>query len=477
MGQEIESSHFTDQDFDRFRARLEEETTLLSEWCSTGRMSRCGPVAGFEIEAWLINQDLQPAPCNQAFIAAMDDPLVSPELSLFNVELNNAPRPLSGRALSELEREIGLLWKRASSVAAAINTHLLTIGILPTLREQDLGPRSMSPMRRYKALNQQVLRSRGGRPLKLDIVGRQKIASEHADVMLESAATSFQVHLQAPAEEAHLYYNAAIVASAPMVAACANSPYLFGLDLWDESRIPLFEQAVETGGFGDAAQGPLRRVSFGSDYARESLIECFTENLKHFPTLLPMLYDAPPEALSHLHLQNGTIWRWNRPLIGFDTDGTPHFRIEHRVLPGSPSIPDTVANAALFYGLARALVMPYKTLHKRLPFSQAKDNFYQCARFGLDAQIAWLDGSRVAVQDLILEQLLPLAREGLGRLELDTQDAHHYLDVIRQRVQRRQTGCQWQRDYVARHGPDMETLSRAYLVHQQGGRPVHEWTL
>ena len=73
-----------------------------------------------------------------------------------------------------------------------------------------------------------------------------------------------------------------------MVAISANSPYLFGKDLWAETRIPVFEQAVDVGGYNGAAQGPIHRVSFGTDYARQSLMECFTENMQHFPCLLPM---------------------------------------------------------------------------------------------------------------------------------------------------------------------------------------------
>ncbi len=477
MGQEITTSRFTEEDFGRFQERLEQETRILADWFAEGTFSRHGPVAGFEVEAWLLDQDMRPAPCNQAFLERMGEPLVTPELALFNIELNNRPQLLIGQALSALERDVAAIWARATGVAHAINVHLMTIGILPTLRESELRPRYMSPLRRYQALNQQVLRSRQGRPLRLDIVGRQKLSSEHSDVMLEAATTSFQIHLQVPVDQAHLCYNAAIAASAPMVAACANSPFLFGLDLWDETRIPLFEQSVEVGGYGGAAHGPLRRVSFGSGYARESLLECFQENLNHFPVLLPMVSASPPEALAHLRLHNGTIWRWNRPLIGFDEDGTPHLRIEHRVLPGSPSVKDAIANAALFYGLAQGLCMPAKELRRRLPFSQAKDNFYQAARFGLDAQIAWLDGARSPIKALILDELLPLSHQGLNQLGVESAQAHRYLEISRRRVACGQNGCAWQRGYIERHGPDMQALTQAYLIHQQSGDPVHEWTL
>ena len=153
----------------------------------------------------------------------------------------------------------------------------------------------------------------------------------HNSVMLEAATTSFQLHLKVHPDNASRAYNASMIISAPMVAVAANSPYLFGHELWNETRIPLFEQSVSVGGFAGASHGPLRRVTFGSGYVRDSMLECFIENEQHYPILLPMHFHDGLEQMSHVRLHNGTIWRWNRPLIGFDYDGIPHLRIEHRV--------------------------------------------------------------------------------------------------------------------------------------------------
>ena len=477
MGQEINTFRFTSKDFKQYYACLEKETELLADWVTSCKLSSRGPVAGFELEAWLVGQDFRPAAINEAFIEKMSEPLVSQELALFNIELNNHPKILMGRALSELEQDVSQIWFQARQVANELGVHLMTIGILPTLEDDQLNLRYMSPLKRYRALNEQVLRSRKGRPLRLNIVGRQYLRSEHRDVMLESATTSFQIHIQTPCNRAHKIYNAAVAASAPMVAACANSPYLFDHDLWDETRIPLFEQSVEIGGFEGAAQGPLHRVGFGSSYARKSIVECFQENLQHYPVLLPMLFHDDSNHLSHLRLHNGTIWRWNRPLIGFDNDGTPHVRIEHRVLPGNPSIKDAIANAALFYGLSEGLCMEPEELTERLPFAQAKDNFYQAARYGLNARITWFDNQKTNIRSLLLQELLPLAQRSLIRLGLESCDCEHYLGIIRARLENMQNGCAWQRQYVARHNADMVALTAAYLKHQQEGSPVHEWSV
>ena len=124
--------------------------------------------------------------------------------------------------------------------------------------------------------------------------------------MLEAATTSFQVHLQAPAAETVRCYNASVILSAPMVALSANSPFLFGHDLWDETRIALFEQAVDG---GEDAVGGARRVTFGSGYLESSPLECYRENLASYPVLLPIAFEDGAAQLRHLRLHNGTIWR------------------------------------------------------------------------------------------------------------------------------------------------------------------------
>ena len=476
MGEEISHHHFGEAEFARFRQRLGQETVLLAEWFQARAFSTRVPVAGLELEAWLVDPKGRPASVNRDFLAAVGNPLLVPELAQFNVEFNVDPAPLCGGVLSRLHRQLAQTWGESERVAAGIGgTRLAMIGILPSVRQQDLTLDNMSPLARYRALNEQVLRLREDKPVMLDILGEEHLNLLHHDVMLESATTSLQVHLKAGQDMAVRYYNAAQVISAPLVAMAANSPLLFGRSLWAETRIPLFEQSVEVGGLAGAARGPIRRVSFGTGYAKASLMECFTENEQHFPVLLPMLYDDPPEHMSHLRLHNGTIWRWNRPLIGFDDDGTPHLRIEQRVMPAGPTVVDCVANIAFFFGLVEALARHEIPPEAELPFATARDNFYAAARDGLGAQVIWLEGRKLPLQSLLLEQLLPQAAQGLALLGVDAADGEQYLDIIRARVARSCTGSDWQRAWVARHGPDMEALTQAYLERQRGGEPVHDW--
>lgn len=476
MGQEIHSQVYQLADFQYFQQRLAVETKLLEKLIAQGACSEHNPVAGFEIEAWLLDAAMQPAPCNAAYLSSFNNPLASAELAKFNIELNTPPVPLTGNVLNRLNKDLFGTWQQAEQHARNMQLQLLMIGTLPTLSQDDLHLGNMSEMNRYRALNEQVLKTRN-KPIHLDIVGREHLKTDHHDVMLEAAATSFQLHLQCPLSLAAHYYNASILASAPLIALCANAPFVFGKDLWHESRIPLFEQAIGAGGLGGAAQGPLWRVSFGSDFARHSIFECFTENLEHFPVLLPEYFDTAPEYFQYLRLHNGTIWRWNRPLVGFDEDGAPHIRIEQRTPSAGPTVIDAIANAAFFYGLCQNLCQELQSHGLLIPFTQAKDNFYQAARHGLDTQIVWLNAQKYALPKLLEHELLPRAALGLKSLHIDEADISLYLDIIRQRLAGLQNGSTWQRRFMQKYPNDFAAMTRCYLDNQRRNQPVGEWDI
>jgi gamma-glutamyl:cysteine ligase YbdK (ATP-grasp superfamily) len=475
MGSEIPSHHFHKNDFRAFDRRLREETDELQQWFADHEFLEGRTKGGYEIEAWIIDGDCRPISANDDIIKRCKDPHVVPELARFNLELNSEPYVLEGDALHSMYDAFSRHWQRCNEVAESLDTQLLMIGILPTVSEQDLTVENMSNWQRYRALNEQVLRLREGRPLKLDINGREHLQLSKHDVMLESAATSFQIHLKVNPDNIARVYNAARIISAPMVALSANSPYFFGKDLWDETRIPLFEQSVALRGYDDGPCGPVRRVSFGVAYVRESMFECFKENLECFPVLLPVSLEDEAEPLAHLRLHNGTIWRWNRPLIGFNERGEPHLRLEHRVVAAGPTIVDGIANAAFFYGLVTAMSRQSPPPEQLLSFDQARVNFYEAARYGLASHITWLDGKEVSIRDLLLQELLPLSRRGLNELGIDQEDIEHYLDIIKGRLDTAQNGAAWQRAYVAKHGRDMYELTLAYQDNHRAGNPVHEW--
>jgi len=477
MGQEINRTRFSEADLGQFSARLAEETAALRAFAQAGGFKDARYVAGFELEAWLLDHAGRPNPVNEAYLHALSDPLVVPELSRFNVELNAPPLEVGAGVLAAMEESLLATWDRCQQVAHGMDALLAMIGILPTIRDEDLCLANMSAMKRFDVLNAQVLQQRGGASIRIDIEGTDQLHLRRPDVMLEAATTSFQLHLQVPFDLAGRYYNASLISCAPLLAAAVNSPLLFGQRLWQETRVPLFEQSVELGGYNGLAEPTVRRVTFGRDYVARSPLELFEENLEHYPVLLPMPQAEPPSRFPHLRLHNGAIWRWVRPLIGFDPAGEAHVRLEQRVLPSGPTVLDMVANAALYFGLVHVLARQPQAAESSLPFADTRANFYAAARHGLQAELTWLDGRRYPVRDWLLEIGLPLGRQGLRDFGLPDAEVEHYLGVVEARVRSGQTGAAWQLQRLGRVGGDLHRMMDDYLDNQRAGAPVHEWNL
>lgn len=478
MGLDIPHSQFCDADFEEFKRRLHRETDHLSAWFREGAFDDQPGACGFELEAWLVDSRFQPAPMNDVILPTIDHSLVVPELARFNFEINSTPRTLSPSMFRDMDEELAGIWELCENRAQDHGCGVMTIGILPTITDDALTVANMSSNCRYQALNEQVLRLRNGRNLILEIDGNDRLHVEHDDVMLESVTTSLQIHIQSPPQNAARYYNLSQVLAAPMAAVTANSPFLFGKDLWDETRIPAFEQSIAVASFRAADGRTIGRATFGTGYAQSSILEPFLENLYAYPILLPIHFDDRVEDMSHLRLHNGTIWRWSRPLVGVNEHGVPHLRIEHRVPAAGPSRPDTIAHVAFLLGLMIHFVHEDTKLEDEIPFMQARDNFYRAARNGLCAEIKWAGNRSVRVQELILEHLVPAARHGLERAGVDKEDIDHYIHgIIGERVRSGQNGARWQRDFVARHGRDMAALTAAYYHKQHSHQPVHTWSV
>ncbi|MDE0412542.1 MAG: glutamate-cysteine ligase family protein [Gammaproteobacteria bacterium] len=456
MGEEISHRYFDADHFSRFRQKLDNETRHIATLFENESFSTRGDILGFELEACIVDSAGRPASINKELLAE------------FNVELNGSPVSVSGKVFSRLHDELRNTWITCCESAIRCNARLISVGILPTIEPDILDSSRMSDMVRYHALNDRILALRDGAPLHIAICGLEELLMDHHDVMLEAVTTAFQVHLQCKPENSVSDFNASLVASAPIVALSANSPFLFGKSLWCESRIPLFEQAISVG------KKYPSRVSFGKDYIHHTLFEIFQENQSVHPILIPYVQDEPIEKLAHLRFQNGTIWRWNRPLVGFDYDGQPHIRIEHRVIPSGPTIIDCVANCAAFYGFVRGLANLEAPIEERISFSVAQANFYAAAKDGLDAKIVWTDGE-TPVRKLILDSLLPMAREAFESMEIPSAEIDEYLGILHARAETGQNGASWQRAWVEKHGADFEGLVQAYMDLQETDKPVHTW--
>jgi gamma-glutamyl:cysteine ligase YbdK (ATP-grasp superfamily) len=473
MGQEIRGREFSEEDFAQFRSRLVQETGSLREAFAAGRSSNAGPFIGLELEVWLIDHNFFPAPHNQLFLERLADPCVVAELSQFNIEINAPVERLEGRCFHRMHEHLSETMRRCAANAHDDIDTVIAIGTLPTLRQQDLSLEAMTPSHRYQALNREAMRLRGDMPLNIDIdcalPGGHPFLACFKHVMLEAAATSFQLHLQVPPDILSCTYNASLMLTGPLVAIGANSPFLFGQPLWKETRIPIFEQSLQQ------SHSP-ERVTLGTDYIGTDITELFEENLRDYPVLLPVEPRDPVRCYSCLRLHNGTIWRWIRPIVGFDQDGTPHIRIEQRVLPAGPTVRDMMANAALYFGAVHMLARELDNAEAMLPFALMRENFYESARLGLDAEIHWLNGAGKRSIRGVLSELVPLAAEGLAAQGMDEDLIDHYLNIISLRLACGRNGAEWQLAHFDRYG-DLHKLTAAYVENQRTGRPVHEWAL
>jgi CBS domain-containing protein len=445
---------------------------------------------GAEQEMFLVNDGFRPSLAAEEVLALIDDDHFTHELGRFNLECNLDPLLFEGSALRTLEEQLSSALDQARTAAVRCGAEVALTGILPTLRVSDLSLSAMTPHPRYKLLNMALNAMRGG-PYRFNILGLDSLSFEHDNVMVEACNTSFQIHFQVgPDEFAHLYNVAQLVAG-PVLAAAANSPLLLGRRLWAETRVALFEQSVDT----RSATGHLRerasRVSFGTDWVRECVTELLREDIMRFRALLGADTDEDSlervragevPRLKALRIHTGTIYRWNRPCYGV-TNGRPHLRIENRALPSGPTTLDEAANAAFWFGLISSISSEMRDVTARFEFARAKANFYRAAQRGLSAVMEWPDGKAWPVPDLILQRLLPMAREGLEDKRIDRADIDRYLNVIQQRVERRQTGSQWMLDSLEAMGnrgtwsERMGALTSGAISRQHTGQPVGEWSL
>jgi hypothetical protein len=254
-----------------------------------------------------------------------------------------------------------------------------------------------------------------------------------------------------------------------ILAATANSPLVLGKCCWQESRIGIFKQAVDTRNPQEIKDRIVPRVHFGKRYI-ESLLDLFEDNFYYSP-ILPEVIDRPVEDLHHLALHNGTIWRWVRPIIARNADDSYHLRLELRVVPSGPTLIDTIANIVFYVGLTEGLKGLGDDLTK-VPFETLEADFYRAARDGLDASVHWPDGQELGLQQVLLEHALPLARANLAQSGI--KDADRWLDIIAARVKAKATGAAWISKHWKQFG-DSARLVCDYIAQAQTNQPVHRW--
>ncbi|PTL82039.1 glutamate--cysteine ligase [Vitiosangium sp. GDMCC 1.1324] len=491
MGLQILKETFEAGEYERFSQRLTESLDVLRSLLERPGFGVGPRTIGAELEMFLVDAAGYPLPVNRQVLGQTMDPRVTVEIDRFNLEVNLRYGPLAGRPFSAMRSEFESALAEVRRAAATQGARVAVMGILPTLREADLGSAALTGLARYRALSA-AIRRRRHESLKVLIGGEDSLTLEWDDVTLEGANTSLQYHLRVDPADFARTYNACQLATAPVLAVSANSPFLLGRRLWDETRVALFRQAVDDRGEAQTEAPRSGRVTFGHGWAREGALELFAESVALYPPFLPVLgMEAPLECLARgglprldeLRLHQGTVWSWNRAI--YDPSEGGHVRIEMRALPAGPTVLDMLANGALLLGLTLGLSGEVESLLPGLPFACARGNFLRAAREGLDAMLLWPERNAPSPRPVpaaaLVERLLPLARAGLVDAGVDAGEADGLLSIIQARLRAECTGARWQRKMLARleaHMPRPDALGallERYMAHAASGRPVHEW--
>jgi gamma-glutamyl:cysteine ligase YbdK (ATP-grasp superfamily) len=493
MGQTIEKEYFFDEDYQRFSLRLLRCLVALRELLARPGFGEGETSIGAELELALVDADGCPLQINSKVLGETVDPRVTVELDRFNLECNLRHTSLAGHPFAVLHREIDDALTEVRRAASTHGGRIAVIGILPTLRSDDLQSTAMTDHPRFRVLSAALRRIRH-EPFRVRIDGADPLEIECDDVTFEGAATSLQIHLRvAPADFAALF-NAAQIATAPVLAVAGNSPTFLGRRLWEETRVALFKQAVDDRDESGRRARRVSRVSFGTGWVVEGAYELFEQAIALHEVLLPLICEEDPLAcvnsggvprLEEVRLHQGTVWSWNRPI--YDPAEGGHLRIEMRALPAGPTTVDMLANTAFLVGLSLGLAPRANALIGALPFEQARQNFYRAAQSGLDAEIAWPEGpgggARSERAERLIPRLLPVARSGLAEAGVEDGEIDELLAVISERCARRRTGAAWQRWVLAELDTRLErrralaVMFERYLDHSESGEPVHTWPL
>ena len=417
---------------------------------------------------------------------------VETELAKFNLETNLLPRVFEKDCLSELEKENSSKLEIIRANLKSLNADLILTGILPTLRKYDLEMENLTPKKRYYALMEAINQQLIGNAYELRLSGIDELLVKHDSPLLEACNTSFQVHLQVAPADFVCLYNISQALAAPVMAIAANSPIVFGKRLWHESRIALFQQSLDIRTTHDHMRERSPRVSFGNGWLDHSIMEIYKEDIARFRVLLSadveedslaMIADGKVPKLRALQVHNSTVYRWNRPCYGISESGKPHLRIENRVLPSGPSVLDEVANAAFWLGAMIGMHEHCKDIRKQLSWEDVRDNFAKAAKFGIDTTFNWFGDKKVSPCDLILQELLPIARKGLESRQVNTADIDRYLGVIEERAKKHMNGARWQLRAFSKlikevsRDEAVSVLTASIVENQTKNKPVHTWKL
>lgn len=449
---------------------------------------------GAEQELVIVDlNNYRPAPINYKVIPHLEQyPWLDTELAMFNLETNFKPRELKGNCFTQMFEESSEQLAIVREALVPFNADILLTGIIPTIRKSDLDYKFLTPKKRYLALMEAIRQQLPSDAFELRLSGIDELLLKHDSPLLEACNTSFQVHLQVSPNEFAKLYNISQALAGPMIAIAANSPLVFGRRLWHESRIAMFQQAMDTRGSRANMRERSARVHFGQNWVNDSILEIYREDIVRFRVLLAadinedsghMIQQGKVPKLRALQVHNSTVYRWNRPCYGISENGKPHLRIENRVFPSGPSAVDEIANSAFWLGCMIGLADDLDDIRNKVSFADISDNFVKSAQFGFDSKFNWFDDQKIPAADLILKELLPYAHAGLKKQHVANDDIDTYLGIIEERAKKHMTGARWQlRAYTklleqTNRTEALTVLTASMLKQQKKNLPVHKWKM
>ncbi|MDG1571525.1 CBS domain-containing protein [Robiginitalea sp. M366] len=426
---------------ERYFHRLLTDIAALEQMLQQDCFDRECMRIGAEQEFCLVTRNWEPSDQAVNILKDIQDPHFTSELTRYNLEANLDPLPLSGKCFSRMHEQLNSLMDHAQQVAEQHDNHIILTGILPTIGTHHLSTDYMTPVERYKILNEAVKGVRGA-DLDIHIKGVDEVNLNHDSIMYEGCNTSFQAHLQIDPDRFADTYNWAQAISGPILSICTNSPMLMGRELWEETRIALFTQSVDTRKSTFLLNEREPRVGFGTAWASGTPADFFKKSIVRFRSListdfeeansLEVLREGGVPRLAALNLHNGTVYPWNRLCYGRGGE-KPHLRIENRYLPSGPTTADEIANLVLWVGVMSGKPRAWEDIHTKMDFRDAKKNFFNAARYGMAAQFHW-DGKIIPARELLRDFFLPMAYQGLTRLQVDRADIERYLKIIENRI-------------------------------------------
>ena len=431
-----------------YTKHLIKDLKALDKMLNDGLIEK-GPIRiGAEQEFCILTNDYFPNKNCLELLETIDDDHFTTEIGRYDLEINSDPLELKDNCFSVLHQQFQELLSKAEEAGKLHDTKILLTGILPTLRLKHISEKYMTPKARYHVLNKALKETRS-QYFNIHIKGVDELSLFHNSVMLEACNTSFQTHLQINPDEFVEKYNWSQAISGPAMAIMANSPILFGRELWAETRIAVFTQSIDTRANSLVFEEKQARVSFGEHWETGTVTDIFRDHVSRFRSLitgniqedsLELLENGEIPKLRALQLHNGTVYKWNRVCYGVG-GGKPHLRIECRYIPAGPTLKDEIANMAFWVGLMHGQPKAYNNLPNLMDFKDVKSNFFKAARNGMETRFIWM-GKQVSAKTLLLQELLPIARKGLESVNIAKKDIDTYLTVIEKRI-KSQNGSQW----------------------------------